>query len=280
MNTFLEMEPDFVAGYAAARNMKVWTVGPVSLYHQNRAVTLATRGKTAACVDAEDCLRWLDGKEPGSVIYVSFGSIAQANAKQAVELGLGLEASGHAFVWAVRDADAYDDTARAFLCELEARVVGRGLVVSGWAPQVLVLSHPAVGGFVTHCGWNSTLEAVAAGLPVVTWPHFADQFLNEKMAVEVLGIGVSVGVKEPLMYGRAAEKEIVVGRDVVEEAVRSVMGDAEERRRRARALAGKARAAMREGGSSRANLLDLVERFKGTGAAARGATVCDAKIVL
>ncbi|GJN00360.1 hypothetical protein PR202_ga17785 [Eleusine coracana subsp. coracana] len=237
MNTFLEMEPDFVTGYASARKMKVWTVGPVSLYHQNSAATLATRGKTTAAVDAEDCLRWLDGKEPGSVIYVSFGSIAQANAKQAVELGLGLEASGHAFVWAVRNAEE-EETVRDFLRELEARVAGRGLVVRGWAPQVLVLSHAAVGGFVTHCGWNSTLEAVAAGLPVVTWPHFADQFLNEKMAVDVLGIGVSVGVKEPLMYGRAAEKEIVVRRDVVEEAVRSVMGggkEAEERRRRARA---------------------------------------------
>ncbi|KAL6606873.1 hypothetical protein ACP70R_042526 [Stipagrostis hirtigluma subsp. patula] len=269
MNSFAEMEPEYVAGYAAARKMKVWTVGPVSLYHQQRAATLASRGNTAA-IDADECLRWLDGKEPNSVVYVNFGSIAQADAKQAMELGAGLEAAGHPFIWVVRNADKYDDAVREFLRELEVRVAGRGLLIRGWAPQVLILSHAAVGGFVTHCGWNSTLEAVAAGLPVVTWPHFSDQFLNEKLAVEVLGIGVSVGVTEPLMY-QANYKEIVVGRGVVEAAVRSVMGGGEEaveRRRRALALAAKARAAMQEGGSSRGNLLDLVGRFAARGAAA------------
>ncbi|CAD6337263.1 unnamed protein product [Miscanthus lutarioriparius] len=231
MNTFEEMEPEYVAGYAAARGMRVWTVGP----------------------------------EPDSVVYVSFGSIAQADAKQAVELGLGLEASGHPFIWVIRNAGEYDGAVRAFLDELEARVAGRGLLIRGWAPQVLILSHAAVGGFVTHCGWNSTMEAITVGLPVVTWPHFTDQFLNQKMAVEVLGIGVSVGITEPLLY-QVVEKEIVVGRNVVEEAVRSVMGGGEEakgRRRRARALAVKARAAMKEGGSSHRNLLDLVGRFEG-----------------
>ncbi|XP_066372667.1 UDP-glycosyltransferase 73C5-like [Miscanthus floridulus] len=264
MNTFEEMEPEYVAGYAAARGMRVWTVGPVSLYHHQRAATLAARGNTTD-IDADECLRWLDGKEPDSVVYVSFGSIAQADAKQAVELGLGLEASGHPFIWVIRNAGEYDGAVRAFLDELEARVAGRGLLIRGWAPQVLILSHAAVGGFVTHCGWNSTMEAITAGLPVVTWPHFTDQFLNQKMAVEVLGIGVSVGITEPLLYQKV-EKEIVVGRNVVEEAVRSVMGGGEEakgRRRRARALAVKARAAMKEGGSSHRNLLDLVGRFEG-----------------
>ncbi|TKV95489.1 hypothetical protein SEVIR_9G366500v4 [Setaria viridis] len=268
-NTFLELEPEYAAGYAAARGMKVWTVGPVSLYHQQAgaAATLASRGKgnnDTPAVDAAGCLRWLDGRDPGSVLYVCFGSIAQPEPKQVVELGLGLEASGHPFVWVVRNAGGYDEAVRGFLDELEARVAGRGLIVRGWAPQLAILSHAAAGGFVTHCGWNSMLEAIVAGLPVVTWPHFADQFLNEKMAVEVLGIGVSVGVKEPLTY-QAVKKEIVVGRDVVEAAVRSVMGggeEAERRRRRVRALAAKARAAVQEGGSSHANLLDLVKRFE------------------
>ncbi|CAL4914998.1 unnamed protein product [Urochloa decumbens] len=266
MNTVLEMEPEYVAAYAAARGMKVWTVGPVSLHHKG-AETLASRGNAAA--DAAECLRWLDGRDPGSVVYVSFGSIAQPSPKQLMELGLGLEASGHPFLWVVRNAGAYDAAVRAFLDGLEGRVAGRGLVVRGWAPQAVVLSHPATGGFVTHCGWNSTLEAVTAGLPVVTWPHFTDQFLNERMAVEVLGIGVSVGVTEPITF-RSVEKEVVVGRGVVEQAVRSVMGageEAEGRRRRVRELAAKARAAVQEGGSSHANLLELVKRF-GTGAAA------------
>ncbi|WVZ82011.1 hypothetical protein U9M48_029328 [Paspalum notatum var. saurae] len=274
LNTFLDLEPEYVAAYAAARNMKVWTVGPVATYHQSRttlASTLASRGLRTSVVDPDECRLWLDGKAPRSVVYVSFGSISQAVPKQAVELGLGLEASGHPFIWVVRNADEYDEATRGFLRELEARVAGRGLVVRGWAPQLLILSHDAVGGFVTHCGWNSTLEAVAAGLPVVTWPHFSDQFLNEKMAVEVLGIGVSVGVTEPLMF-QAVQKEIVVGRDVVEAAVRSVMGageDAEERRRRARALAAKAQRAAQIGGSSHVSLQDLVKRFT-AGPGARG----------
>ncbi|PAN25203.1 hypothetical protein PAHAL_4G283700 [Panicum hallii] len=261
-NSFLEMEPEYVAGYAEARRMKVWTVGPVSLFHQ-RATTLASRGNTAA-IDADECLRWLDGKEPSSVVYVSFGSIAHAEEKQVVELGLGLEASGHPFIWVVKNADQHGEDVAEFLRELEARVAGRGLLIRGWAPQVLILSHAAVGGFVTHSGWNSTVEAVTAGLPVVTWPHFADQFLNAKFAVEVLGFGVDVGVMEPVMY-RLDQKEIVVGREVVEKAVRSIMdgGDeGEERRRRARALAAKARAAVEEGGSSHRNLLDLVKNFE------------------
>ncbi|KAM3275749.1 hypothetical protein ACQJBY_044240 [Aegilops geniculata] len=262
MNTFVEMEPEYVAGYAAARGMKVWTVGPVSLYHQH-ATTLAARGNTAA-IDANDCVRWLEDKEPGSVVYVSFGSIAHADPKQVSELGLGLEASGYPFIWVVKDAGRHDEAALAFLRGLEERVAGRGLLIWGWAPQALILSHRAAGAFVTHCGWNSTLEAVAAGLPVVTWPHFTDQFLNEKLAVEVLRIGVSVGVKEPVMY-RMDQKDIVVGRETVEAAVRSAMDggeDGEERRGKARALAVKARAAMREGGSSHANICDLAKCFE------------------
>ncbi|KAL6861231.1 hypothetical protein ACP4OV_016931 [Aristida adscensionis] len=260
-NSFREMEPEYVAGYEAARAMKVWTVGPVSLFHR-RAATLASRGNTAA-IGADECLRWLDGKDPDSVVYVSFGSIANAEPKQVVELGLGLEASGHPFIWVVKNADNHGDEVRDFLHELEARVARRGLLIRGWAPQVLILSHAAVGCFVTHCGWNSTMEAVTAGLPVVTWPHFSDQFLNAKLAVEVLGIGVSAGVTEPVMY-QLEQKEIVVGREAVEKAVRSVMdggGEGEERRRRARALAAKARAAVEDGGSSHANLLDLIKRF-------------------
>ncbi|KQK21606.1 UDP-glycosyltransferase 73C6 [Brachypodium distachyon] len=270
MNSFLEMEPEYAAGYAAARGMKVWTVGPVSLYHQH-AATLALRGNTTT-IDAEECIQWLDGKEPGSVVYVSFGSIVHADPKQVSELGLGLEASGYPFIWVVKGADRHNEATLAFLRELEARVAGRGLLIWGWAPQALILSHRAAGGFVTHCGWNSTLEAVTAGLPVVTWPHFTDQFLNEKMAVEVLGIGVSVGVKEPVVY-QVRKKEIVVTRATVENAVRAAMDggeEGEERRNRARALAGKARAAMLEGGSSHGNLCDLVKRFQMVGAT-RGA---------
>uniref|UniRef100_M8BCD1 Glycosyltransferase n=1 Tax=Aegilops tauschii TaxID=37682 RepID=M8BCD1_AEGTA len=262
MNSFLEMEPEYVAGYAAARNMKLWTIGPVSLYHQH-AATLAKRGNTTTAIDADECLRWLEGKEPRTVVYVSFGSIVHADPKQTVELGFGLEASGHPFVWVLKNPDQYGEDVREFLRDLEERVAGRGMLIRGWSPQVLILNHVAVGGFVTHCGWNSTLEAITAGLPVVTWPHFSDQFLNEKLAVEGLGIGVSIGIKEPLL--RVGQKGGGVGREVVEAAVRSIMdggGEGEERRRKALVLSEKARAAVQEGGSSLGNLLDLIKHFE------------------
>ena len=72
---------------------------------------------------------------------------------------------------------------------------GKGLIIRGWAPQVLILDHEAVGGFMTHCGWNSTIESIAAGVPMVTWPLYAEQFCNEKLVKDVLKIGVDVGRK-------------------------------------------------------------------------------------
>uniref|UniRef100_R7W5U4 Cytokinin-O-glucosyltransferase 3 n=1 Tax=Aegilops tauschii TaxID=37682 RepID=R7W5U4_AEGTA len=257
MNTFVEMEPEYVAGYAAARGMKVWTVGPVSLYHQH-VTTLAARGNTAA-IDADDCVRWLDDTEPSSVVYVSFGSIAHADPKQVSELGLGLEASGYPFIWVgLRDAAHLPPRRGSARLPPRARGARRG----AWP------AHLGVGAAgadpVAPRGRRIRDALAAAGPPVVRWPHFTDQFLNEKMAVEVLGIGVSVGVKEPVMY-RTDQKDVVVGRETVEAAVRSAMDggeDGEARRCKARALAVKARAAMREGGSSHANICDLAKCFE------------------
>ncbi|WVZ77403.1 hypothetical protein U9M48_025273 [Paspalum notatum var. saurae] len=143
-----------------------------------------------------------------------------------------------------------------------ARHDGRGLVVRGWAPQLAVLSHRAVRGFVTHCGWNSLLESVAHGVPVVTWPHFADQFLNERLAVDVLGVGVPVGVTAPVTIFDD-ENVPVTRRDIVR-AVSALMDDGEEaeERRRAREYGEKARRAMEKGGSSYENLTQLIECFR------------------
>ncbi|KAJ1376402.1 UDP-glycosyltransferase family, conserved site [Sesbania bispinosa] len=80
----------------------------------------------------------------------------------------------------------------------EERTNGQSLIIRGWAPQLVILPHPAIGGFITHCGWNSTLEAICAGVPMITWPLFADQFFNERQVVEILKIGVKVGVERPL----------------------------------------------------------------------------------
>ncbi|VAI00754.1 unnamed protein product [Triticum turgidum subsp. durum] len=268
LNTFLELEPGTVVDSGEVRSVNVWAVGPVSLFHQHEhqhSAALAARGNAPA-VDADECLRWLDGKEPSSVVYVSFGSsVVHARPEQVVETGLGLEASGHPFIWVVSPENAgqdEDEEVRRFLEELEGRLSGRGLLIKGWAPQQLILSHASVGGIVTHCGWNSMMEAVAAGLPVATWPHMAHQFLNEMLAVQSMGTGVSVGVE----WLKEEDGEVaVVERGAVEKAVRSIMGggdEAVERRGRAAALATTAREAVREGGSAFINLRRLVKRYQ------------------
>ncbi|PQQ13823.1 UDP-glucose flavonoid 3-O-glucosyltransferase 7-like isoform X1 [Prunus yedoensis var. nudiflora] len=122
---------------------------------------------------------------------------------------------------------------------------GKGLIIRGWAPQVLILEHQAIGAFVTHCGWNSILEGVSSGVPMITWPVSAEQFYNEKLATEILRIGVAVG-SEKWASLVDVKKEASVKRDAIEKAVAQVMvGDeAEEIRSRARALGEMARRAV------------------------------------
>ncbi|EEC72712.1 hypothetical protein OsI_06313 [Oryza sativa Indica Group] len=105
--------------------------------------------------------------------------------KYLFEVGHGLEDSGKPFIWVVKVTEVATPEVQEWLSALEARVAGRGVVVRGWAPQLAILSHRAVGGFVTHCGCNSILEDITHGVPVVTWPHISDQFLNERLAVDV-----------------------------------------------------------------------------------------------
>ncbi|XP_037462501.1 UDP-glycosyltransferase 73C5-like [Triticum dicoccoides] len=130
----------------------------------------------------------------------------------------------------------------------------RGLLVRGWAPQVAILSQPAVGGFLTHCDWNAALEDVTHGLQTLTWPCFTDQFCNEKLLVDELGVGVRSGAKVPAMYLPEEAEGVQVTRSDVERAITELMEGAAERRSRAREIAAEARAAMEEGGSSYSDL--------------------------
>jgi hypothetical protein len=101
-----------------------------------------------------------------------------------MEIAMGLEASGQQFIWVVRKGKNEEKKDRedwGVPKGFEKRMEGKGVIINGWAPQVLTLDHEAVGGFVTHCGWNSTLEGITAGVPMVTWPVFAELFYNEKL---------------------------------------------------------------------------------------------------
>ncbi|KAM7491471.1 hypothetical protein LguiA_034392 [Lonicera macranthoides] len=156
-------------------------------------------GAFKALKEAE-CLKWLDGQPSGSVLFVSFGSGGTLSQEQITELALGLEMSGQRFLWVVRSPN--NETANANYFNVESakdpfvflpsgfldRTKGVGVVVSSWAPQVEVLSHSSTGGFLTHCGWNSTLESIVHGVPLIGWPLYAEQKLNAVLLTDDLKV--------------------------------------------------------------------------------------------
>ncbi|XP_039116761.1 LOW QUALITY PROTEIN: UDP-glycosyltransferase 73C4-like [Dioscorea cayenensis subsp. rotundata] len=248
VNSFDELEPEYAEFLAKATKKRVWTVGPVSLSSEDK-LDVSERGNKAD-INEEDCLHWLNTQVPGSVIYVSFGSMGKLAPEQVKELGFGLEETKRPFIWVMKDVGKF-----------RKRNEGKCFLIRGWAPQVMILKHKAVGGFLTHCGWNSTLEGVAAGVPLMTWPLGADQFLNEKLVVEVLGVGVRVGAKAVVsMEGgeKGTSGDQVVRREMVVKAVERLMDDGDEegkkRRERVKELEEKAKRALMIGGSSWLNL--------------------------
>ncbi|KAL6888180.1 hypothetical protein ACP4OV_009206 [Aristida adscensionis] len=252
VNTFYEMEPDNVEELRRAAEQgaypPVYPVGPL------------VRSDAAEEDDASACLEWLDRQPEGSVVYVSFGSAGALSLQQTAELAAGLEASGYRFLWVVRmpslgttgrshHGDVDDDDPLAWLPEgfLE-RTSGRGLAVAAWAPQVRVLSHPATAAFVSHCGWNSTLEGVAAGVPMLAWPLYAEQRMNAAVLTEVTGVALRLGAAADGLIAReeiaAAVRELMdgeMGREVGRRA-----GDLRQAAARAWAADGSSRRAMEE----------------------------------
>ncbi|KAL8097152.1 scopoletin glucosyltransferase-like [Apium graveolens] len=257
VNSFYELEPEYADHCRNILNRRAWHIGPLSLCNRSLEEK-AQRGKEAA-IKEDDCLKWLDSKSPHSVLYVCFGSINKFPSKQLHEIATGLEASGQQFIWVVRkgtnDKESEDWMPEGF----EERMKGKGLIIRGWAPQMLILDHEAIGGFVTHCGWNSTLEGIAAGVPMVTWPLFAEQFYNEKLITDVLRIGVAVGAKEWVIGTGGGN----IKSEAVETAVRSIIvgEEAEERRNRCKGLKEMARKAIEEGGSSYSDLDALIQEL-------------------
>ncbi|KAI3447533.1 hypothetical protein Pfo_004198 [Paulownia fortunei] len=238
VNSFEELEPWYLEGCKKERG-KVWCIGPVSLCNKELSER-SSRGNKAA-IDEHYCLTWLDSMKPKSVIYACFGSLCRISIPQIKEIGLAEVEN-----WLAEE-------------RFDERVRGRGLVIRGWAPQVLILSHPSVGGFLTHCGWNSTLEGVCAGVPMITWPMFAEQFYNEKFIVNVLGIGVRVGVEGCMNSEQSGD---LVKWDQVKNAIENLMDESEDgikRRKRAEELAKMAINAVEKGGSSYLNVTRLIQ---------------------
>ncbi|OMO81853.1 UDP-glucuronosyl/UDP-glucosyltransferase [Corchorus capsularis] len=264
INTFEELESPFIEEYKKLRNGKAWCIGPVSLSHKDE-VDKAQRGNKAA-INEHECLKWLDSQEPNSVIYACLGSISSLRLSHLKELGLGLEATNKPFIWVIRGNDTSKQVENWMKDDrFEERIKGRGLVIFGWAPQVLILSHFAIGGFLTHCGWNSTIEGISAGLPLITWPLFGDQFSNEKLVVQILKTGVSLGVEIPIFEGLEEGIEVMVKKEDVKDAIEKLMdqgNEGMERRKRAKEFGDKANKAVAVGGSSYLNLTKFIQNIR------------------
>ncbi|KAL5705634.1 hypothetical protein ACHQM5_023913 [Ranunculus cassubicifolius] len=260
VNSFYDMEPAYAEYYTKELGRKAWGIGPVSLYNRN-FIDKIQRGKKAT-IDENYCLQWLDTKEKGSVLYVSFGTVKKFGKPQLSEIAAGLEAANVSFIWVIRtlgNDENYEILPEGF----EERMQGKGLIIRDWAPQVLILDHPAVGGFMTHCGWNSTVEGICAGLPLITLPLGAEQFNNQNFVTRVLKIGIRAGNEVWRMW--IEPDDVLVKSDRIREAVTELMGngeEAEERRRRARELAKLAKKAVEEGGSSYNSITNLIEELK------------------
>ncbi|OIV90350.1 hypothetical protein TanjilG_00560 [Lupinus angustifolius] len=261
MNSFEELETTYARDYKKVKRDKVWCIGPVSLSNKDQ-LDRAERGNKSS-IDEHYCIKWLDLQEPKGIIYVCLGSMCNLTTLQLIDLGLALEASARPFIWVIR-GESYLEALEKWIKEdgFEERTKDRSVVIRGWAPQLLILSHPAIGGFLTHCGWNSTLEAICAGVPMITWPMFGDQFFNEKLIVQILKVGVSVGVETPLKWGEEDKIGVLVKKEDVERAINKLMdetSESEEIREKVKELAEMAKRAVEEGGSSHSNVTLLIQ---------------------
>ncbi|KAL6187849.1 hypothetical protein ACLB2K_039244 [Fragaria x ananassa] len=250
-NTFQDLEGEYL-DFLKKRmgHNRVYSVGPLSLID---AVDGGLDLGNVNTGSGDDVMAWLDGCPDGSVLYVGFGSQKLLDSKQMEALASGLELSGVRFVWAVKTGSAQEakDGYGVMPEGFEERVAGRGWMVKGWSPQVLILGHRAVGGFVSHCGWNSVLEAIAGGVFILCWPMEADQYVNAKLLVEDMGVAIRVcegasGVPDPAQLGKVIAE--------------SLSGDSAQKVR-AKDLKDKAYAAVSDGGSSLQDLDELVKEL-------------------
>ncbi|GLJ52492.1 hypothetical protein SUGI_1116920 [Cryptomeria japonica] len=244
-NTFYALDSLGIEHIKSLTKKPVWSIGPIlpkKLFDAEgvERATHDSRGKSADISEAE-CLQWLDKRSPNSVVFVCFGSQSSLNKQQTEALAKGLEASQQAFIWAIKRVPEIQ------LPEgFEERIKDRGLIIWGWAPQLLILSHPSTGAFLSHCGWNSTLESISLGVPMITWPMYAEQPFNNKLLVEHLGIAEQI----------CSHMDGVGDEYVVKRAVIKVLAEEEGEMMRSRAqeLRKKAKMAVEKDGFSHANL--------------------------
>ncbi|KAG5242219.1 glucosyltransferase family protein [Salix suchowensis] len=243
VNTFNTLEEEAVNWLASQRSIK--PIGPMipSFYLDRQLEDDKEYGPSLFKPNLDGCNEWLDSKETASVVYVSFGSLAALGGEQMAEIAWGLKRSGCCFLWVVRESER-----KKLPSTFAEESSGKGVIVT-WSQQLEVLAHRSVGCFMTHCGWNSTLEALSLGVPMVAMPQWTDQPTNAKYIADVWQVGVRV---------KANEKGIVT-KEEVEGCIREVMeGErGNEIRRNSEKWMKLAQTAADEGGSSDKNITEF-----------------------
>ncbi|KAM3685438.1 hypothetical protein ACJW31_11G117300 [Castanea mollissima] len=255
INTFMELDGNAITALEEeTKNLSLYAIGPI--------IQSGSRNP----VEGSDCLRWLNNQPSGSVLFVCFGSGGTLSYDQMNELALGLESSKQKFLWVVRSPNnelanaAYladqtlDNNPLAFLPNgFIERTKEQGLVVPSWAPQAQVLSHNSTGGFLSHCGWNSTLESIMQGIPIIAWPLFAEQRMNAVLLTDDLQVA---------LRPKANEKNLVDGEEIAKVINSLMVGeDGKKIRNRMKNLKIAAEKALSPNGSSTKALTDLTSQW-------------------
>ncbi|XP_042496877.1 UDP-glycosyltransferase 74F2-like [Macadamia integrifolia] len=247
VNTFDKLENEVVDWMA-----KLWrlrTIGPTipSMYLDKRIEDDKDYNVNLFNPNTSMCMNWLNDRVSGTVVYVSFGSLANLGVEQMEELAEGLKRSNSYILWVVR-ASERDKLSNQFVDEAS----DKRLVVT-WCPQLDVLAHKAVGCFFTHCGWNSTLEALSLGVPMVGMPQWTDQTTNAKYVEDVWGVGIRVRVDD----------KGIVRKEEVELCIREVMEGKRGEVIKKNSIKWKslAKEAMDKGGSSDINIDEFVAQL-------------------
>ncbi|XP_011087902.1 7-deoxyloganetin glucosyltransferase-like [Sesamum indicum] len=246
INTFDELEKE-VLDALRQKFEHVLTIGPLQLLeHEVENQDVKAIGSSLWRED-DACIAWLNERAPNSVLYVNFGSITVLSSKQLVEFAWGLANSNQYFLWIIRP-DLVSGESAILPEEYLKEVEGRALMV-GWCSQEQVLAHPSVGGFLTHSGWNSTIEGISEGVPMICWPFFAEQQTNCRYVCRDWAMGLEI--------------EGEVEREKVGELVKVLMEGEKGKEMRKKALEwkDKAQAAAKPGGSSYHNLEFLVNEI-------------------
>ncbi|KAK3018970.1 hypothetical protein RJ639_003389, partial [Escallonia herrerae] len=250
LNTFEELEAPMLY-HLRSIFPKVYTVGPLHALLKSRKTESSTICSSNGSLREQDqtCIAWLESQPFKSVIYVSFGSLAILTRDQLMEFWYGLVNSGTKFLWVMRpDLVWEENTVGEVPAELALGTSQRGCIV-GWAPQEEVLAHRAIGGFLTHSGWNSTLESTLAGVPMICWPQLADQQVNSMCVSE--------------MWGTGMDMKDTCDRSTVEKMVRDLMeGKRDDIVKSMAVVASITRGSIEEGGLSYGNIGKLIEDIR------------------